>query len=58
MRPTFTPCALQKLRRPAYDLVGRVEEIERVHLPARCGRVVIGHDRAGIEIRRQGFVTG
>lgn len=56
--PDLHTCALQRLRRPAYDLVGRLEEIERVHLPSRCGRVVIGHDRAGIKVRREGFVGG
>ena len=48
------PVALEVLDRTANILLGGVEEIQRRHLLGRAVRVMIGHDDALVEVRRQG----
>src|SRR5262249_58234340 len=50
--------ALEELRGAAHGLVRGLQEIERVHLAARGLGVVIGNDRAGVEVGRERFVSG
>ena len=54
----FRAIGLEMQHRAAHDLVGRLQKIQRRHFAVGRVRVVIGHHRPGIEIRRQRVEPG